>query len=75
MSEENKNEFSIWIDDVEYKEDDFNQEQKVIIAHIQDLNNKSQRTQFDLDQLNVSKQAFVNMLKQSLDKTNEEEAA
>ena len=75
MSEENKKEFSIWIDDVEYKEDDFNQEQKVIIAHIQDLNVRSQRVQFDLEQLNVSKQAFVNMLKNSLDKKDEEKAA
>ena len=75
MSEETKKEFSIWIDDVEYKEDDFNQEQKVMITHIQDLSVKSQRVQFELEQLNVSKQAFVNLLKQSLDKTDEEEAA
>jgi hypothetical protein len=57
----------ITIDDKEYTEDQLSDEQKVMINHISDLDRKVGSTQFNLDQLNVGKQAFMNMLQSSLE--------
>lgn len=59
----------ITIDDIEYTEDQLTDEQKVLINHIGDLDRKIRSTQFNLDQLTVGKDAFVNMLKDSLENT------
>ena len=56
----------IFIDDKEYNFDDMTDEQKALVNHVADLDRKVASTQFNLDQLNVGKQAFVNMLKESL---------
>jgi len=58
----------IVIDDVEYSYEDMTEEQKVLVNHVADLDRKVASTQFNLDQLNVGKQAFVKMLKDSLNK-------
>ena len=58
----------IVIDDVEYNYEDMTEEQKVLVNHVADLDRKLASTQFNLDQLNVGKQAFVKMLKDSLNK-------
>jgi hypothetical protein len=57
---------TITINDVEYTEDQLTDQQKVIINHIADLDRKIRSTQFNLDQLTVGKDAFVNMLTASL---------
>jgi len=44
----------------------------VIINHINDLDRKMRSAQFNLDQLNVGREAFVNMLTSSLEATKEE---
>jgi hypothetical protein len=54
------------INDKEYTEDQLTDQQKVIINHIGDLDRKIRSTQFNLDQLTVGKDAFVNMLTVSL---------
>tara|TARA_R100000030_G_scaffold85745_2_gene69076 strand:- start:118 stop:351 length:234 start_codon:yes stop_codon:yes gene_type:complete len=56
------------LDGKDYKVDDLSENQKMIITHIQDLSRKIESTQFNLQQLNVGKDAFVNLLKQELDK-------
>jgi hypothetical protein len=56
----------ITIDGVEYAEDDLTDEQKVMINHLLDLDRKISSAQFNIDQLNVGRQAFINMLKSSL---------
>lgn len=56
----------ITINDIEYTEDQLTDQQKVIINHIGDLDRKIRSTQFNLDQLTVGKDAFVNMLTASL---------
>ena len=56
----------ITINDVDYTEDQLTDQQKVIINHIADLDRKIRSTQFNLDQLTVGKDAFVNMLTASL---------
>lgn len=57
---------TITLDDVEYIYEDMTQEQQMLVNHITDLDRKIGSSQFNLDQLNVGKGAFVNMLKNSL---------
>jgi len=57
----------ITIDDKEYFFEDLTQEQQVIVNHISDLSRKIQSSEFNLQQLNFGKQAFVNALKDSLE--------
>jgi uncharacterized protein YdeI (BOF family) len=63
----------ITINDKEYTEDQLTNEQKVMINHIGDLDRKINSTQFNLDQLNVGRKAFVDMLTESLDTEETEE--
>ena len=56
----------IEINGTEYTEGQLTDQQKVIINHIADLDRKIRSTQFNLDQLTVGKDAFVNMLTASL---------
>ena len=58
---------TITIDEVEYTEDQLTGEQKIMINHIADLERKIRSTQFNLDQLNVGRNAFMGMLKSSLE--------
>jgi hypothetical protein len=46
-----------------------------MLNHITDLDRKLGSSQFNLDQLNVGRDAFVKMLANSLEATVEEEAA
>jgi hypothetical protein len=63
----------ITINDVEYTEDQLTDEQKMMINHINSLQQKIGSTEFNLDQLKVGKEAFVNMLTASLDEPAEAE--
>jgi hypothetical protein len=58
----------ITIDNVEYTLEDLTQEQQVLFNHCIDLDRKINSAQFNIDQLQVGKQAFFNMLKESLAK-------
>ena len=64
----------IVINDKEYLVEDLTQEQQVMVNHVADLDRKLSSARFNLDQLTVGRDAFVNMLTQSLD-TPEEKAA
>ena len=59
---------TITINDVDYTEDQLTDEQKMLINHIADLDRKMGSAQFNLDQLRVGRDAFVNMLTASLAK-------
>ncbi len=59
--------------DKEYLLDDLTDEQKAMVNHIADLENKISGTAFNLDQLTVGKEAFINRLKESLEEESEEE--
>ena len=59
--------------DKEYLLDDLTDEQKVMVNHIADLENKINGTSFNLDQLNVGKEAFIKRLEASLNEGSEEE--
>jgi len=69
MSKKQKDQ-TITIDDVEHKVSDLTDEQVTILNHINDLDRKLSSAQFNLDQLNVGRGAFMNMLTESL-KTEE----
>ena len=54
------------LDDKEYVIEDMTDEQKMMVNHINDLQNKQNTNQFMADQLQVGKEAFINMLRASL---------
>jgi hypothetical protein len=56
----------ITINDKDYTEDQLTDEQKMLINHIADLDRKIGSTRFNLDQLQVGRDAFLNMLTASL---------
>jgi len=56
----------VTIDDVEYVFEDMKPDQQAMVNHIADLDRKIGSTQFNLEQLSVGKQAFIDMLKKSL---------
>jgi hypothetical protein len=56
----------VTIDDVEYAFEDMKPEQQAMVNHLVDLDRKIVSTAFNLDQLQVGKQAFIDMLKKSL---------
>lgn len=60
------------IDDVEYEFDDMADDQKQMVNHLIDLDRKIGSAQFNLDQLQVGKQAFLTMLRESLAKKDKE---
>ena len=63
------------LDDKEYIIEDMTDEQKMMVNHINDIQNKQNSNQFIADQLSVGKEAFINMLRESLAKPEEVEAA
>jgi len=58
----------ITINGTDFTEDQLTDEQKAMINHIADLDRKIGSTRFNLDQLQVGRDAFVNMLTKSLNK-------
>jgi len=65
---ENIKKNQVTIDDVEYAFEDMSPEQQARVNHLVDLDRKIGSSQFNLDQLNVGKQAFLTMLRESLAK-------
>jgi hypothetical protein len=66
MSKKQKEAQTVTIDDTEYNVDDLTQEQVAMVNHVSDLDRKLSSAQFNLDQLNVGRGAFMNMLTESL---------
>lgn len=69
MSEESP---KVVINDVEHDVADFSDEQRVMVAHISNLDAKLSDARFNVDQLSVARQAFVDMLSKSLDQEPDE---
>jgi len=63
MSEDN----IITINETDYNFDDFTDEQKTLLNHVQDLDRKITNVRFNFDQLNVSREAFAEKLAASLE--------
>tara|TARA_R110000737_G_scaffold150034_1_gene179301 strand:+ start:3450 stop:3668 length:219 start_codon:yes stop_codon:yes gene_type:complete len=62
---------TITVNDVEHNIEDLTEQQVTMVNHIADLDKKLGSLSFNMDQLNVGREAFVNMLAQSL-ATNKE---
>ena len=61
----------ISIDGNEYDPSDLTDQQKYWIAQVQDLQQKRQAAQFQLDQISVAAESFMNSLIQSLSEETE----
>ena len=66
---------TIKVNDKEYEIESMTDQQKIMINHITDLDRKISTTQFNLDQLSIGREAFVNRLTASLEEPAVEEAA
>ena len=65
----------ITVNDVEYIIEDMTDEQKTLLNHVNDLDRKLGSAQFNLDQLNVGRQKFIELLAASLESEADEAAA
>ena len=71
MAKEKKEKPVINLDGKEYIIEDLTDEQKMMVNHINDIQNKQASNGFIADQLRVGHDAFVNMLKKSLESEKE----
>jgi hypothetical protein len=71
MSKDNKSQM-ITVDDKEYDTSDFTEEQIVLTNHCLDLDRKIRNMNFQIQQLQVGKDSFLKMLKESLESSEEE---
>ena len=71
---EKQNEPTLVLDDKEYLINDLQDDQKLMVAHINDLNRKIDSVKFNLQQMEIGRAGFVNSLKASLDQESEPEA-
>ena len=69
MSEESP---KVLLNDVEYDVADPSAEQRVMVAHISNLDAKLADARFNVDQLTVARQAFVDMLSKSVEQDDNE---
>ena len=67
-----KPEQTITIDDKEYKVSDLTEEQISLVNHVADLDKKLNSARFNVDQLNVGRGAFMNLLTESLNKESDD---
>lgn len=58
---------TITVNGVEHNVDDLNEQQIAMVNHIADLDRKLASARFNVDQLQVGREAFVNMLSASLE--------
>jgi len=61
------------LDDKDYIIEDMTDEQKMMVNHINDIQNKQNSNQFIADQLSVGKESFIKMLRESLNSEEESE--
>ena len=61
------------LDGEEYVFEDMTDEQKMSVNHINDMQNKQNTNAFMADQLQVGKEAFINLLRASLEAPEEVE--
>ena len=63
----------VTIDGIEYQFEDMTQEQQTLVNHVADLDRKLASARFNVDQLQVGRDAFFSMLKSKLEVTDVEE--
>ena len=75
MDNEKKDKPTLNFDGKEYVIEEMSDESKQILNHINDMQNKLNTNAFMKQQLDVGKEAFVNMLRESLKEPEAEEEA
>ena len=65
----------ITVNDIEYFVEDMTDNQKSMLNHVNDLGRKMDNAQFNLDQLAVGRQKFVELLADALENPEEVEEA
>ena len=73
MAKTEKKQSVLKIDDKEYNVESMSNEQKAMLNHIADLDNKLKSIEFNLVQLRFGRQAFVDALKVSIDSEDNKE--
>ena len=73
MAKEKKEQPKLNFDNKEYIIEDMSDESKQILNHINDIQNKLNTNAFMKEQLEVSKEGFINMLRESLKEPEKEE--
>lgn len=63
----NEKKTPVTIDGVEYKFEDMTQQQQMLLNHVADLDRKLDSARFNVDQLQVGRDAFFRMLKDELE--------
>jgi hypothetical protein len=66
---------TITINDKEYTEDQLTDKQKALVNHVADLDRKIGSAQFNLDQLQIGRDAFMKMLTEEMEAETAEEVA
>ena len=59
------------IDGTEYQYEDMTAEQQTIVNHLVDLDRKLNSARFNVDQLQIGRNAFMSMLNESLSKQDD----
>ena len=72
MAKDKKEQPKLNFDDKEYIIEDMSDESKRILNHINDIQNKMNTNAFVREQLEVGKESFINMLRESLKKLKED---
>ena len=72
MAKKEKEKPVLNLDGKEYVIEDMTDEQKMMVNHINDIQNKQASNSFVADQLRVGHDAFVKMLKKSLEEVKED---
>lgn len=58
---------TITLDGKEYNVEDLTQDQQLMVQHIGDLDRKLASMRFNMDQIQVGREAFITMLKKTLE--------
>ena len=66
---------TITVNEVEHNIEDLSEQQIAMVNHIADLDKKLGNLGFNIDQLKVGREAFVNMLSASLEDVNQKEVS
>ena len=56
----------VTIDGIDYNFDDMNDEAKMLVNHVGDLDNKLAHSRFNLDQLSIGREACMSKLSEAL---------
>jgi len=59
------------INNIEYSLEDMTEQQRTMLNHVTDLDRKLSSARFNVQQLEVGREAFINMLTQSLEQQPE----